>query len=86
MLNLPRIVLAPVEYVPLPSIPLAIRLSVCLLLTAMNFAIIATCAPSLLEVSAHHPVWLIGVVALFTSLLGSLLRDWFLLVLRSRLQ
>ena len=84
MLNLPRIVLAPVEYVPSPSVRFVGRLSVCLLLTAINLAIIVTCAPSLFEVSAYHPVWLIGVIALFASLFGSLLRVWLLLIFRSR--
>ncbi len=82
MLNLPRFVLAPVEYVPVLSTRFVGRLSGCLLLTVINFAVIVTCAPCLFEVSAHHPVWSTGVVALFASLLGSLLRVWFLLIFR----
>lgn len=82
MLNIPRFVLAPVEFVPVLSKRFAGRLSRCLLLTVFNFAVIVTCAPSLFEVSAHHPLWLVGVIALFASLLGSLLRVWFLLIFR----
>ena len=86
MLNLPRIVVAPGEFLPLLSTRFAVRLSSCLVLTAMNVAVIATCAPCLFQVSAHHPVWFPGVIALFVSLLGSLSRVWFLLIFRSRLQ
>lgn len=84
MLNIPRFVLAPVEFVPVLSTRFAGRLSGCLLLTVFNVATIVTCAPSLFEVSAHHPLWLVGVTALFATLLGSLLRVWFLLIFRGR--
>jgi uncharacterized integral membrane protein len=84
MLNTPRFVLAPVEFVPVLSIRFAGRLLTCLLLTVFNVAVIVTCSPSLFEVSAHHPLWLVGVIALVASLLGSLLRVWFLLIFRGR--
>lgn len=84
MLNIPRLFLAPVEFVPVLSTRFAGRLAGCLLLTVFNVAVIVTCAPSLFEVSAHHPLWLVGVIALFASLLGSLLRVWFLLIFRGR--
>ncbi len=84
MLNIPRFVLAPVEFVPVLSTRFAVRLSGCLLLTVFNVAVIVTCAPSLFEVSAHHPLWFAGVLALVASLLGSLLRVWFLLIFRGR--
>ncbi len=84
MLNIPRFVLAPVEFIPVLSTRFAGRLSVCLFLTVFNVAVIVTCAPSLFEVSGHHPLWLVGVIALFASLLGSLLRVWFLLIFRGR--
>jgi len=84
MLNSPRFVMAPVEFVPVLSTRFAGRLLACLLLTVFNLAVIVTCAPSLFEVSAHHPLWLAGVGALFANLLGSLLRVWFLLIFRGR--
>lgn len=84
MLNIPHFVLAPVEFVPVLSTRFAGRMLACLLLSVFNIAVIVTCAPSLFEVSAHHPLWLVGVIAFFASLLGSLLRVWFLLTFRGR--
>jgi len=86
VLNIPRFFLSPVEFVPIFFTRFAGRLSVCLVLAAINLAVIVTCAPCLFQVSAHHPVCLTGVVALFASLLGSLLRVWFLLIFRVRLR
>jgi len=85
MLNLPRLDLPQVQFVPVLSGRSVARLSGCLVLTAINFAVIVTCAPCLFQVSAHHPVWLSGAAALFAGLLGSLLRVWSLLVFRNRL-
>ena len=86
MLNHLRFVLTSVEFIPVLSTRFAARLSGCLVLTALNFAVAFTCAPCLAQVSAHHPVWFGGVIALFAGLLGSLLRVWFLLVFGSRIQ
>jgi hypothetical protein len=33
---------------------------------------------TLYRVSAHHPIWLTGIVVLFVSLFASLARTWYL--------
>ena len=76
MPNIPRLVSAPVDYVPLRSTRFVLRLTLCVLVTAINAAVIADTAAILYRVSAHHPLWLAGVSLLFGSLLLSLLRVW----------
>lgn len=76
MPNLTRRVSTPVEYTPLHSTRFVLRLALCVLVTAMNVAVIAYTAPILYRASAHHPVWSTGVSLLYGSLLLSLLRVW----------
>jgi hypothetical protein len=83
MLNLPRIVLAPVEYVPLLYRRFVLRLSLCVVLTAFNAAVIVACGPLLYRASSNHPLWLAGLTLLFSALVASLLRVW-VVMFRSR--
>jgi hypothetical protein len=76
MSAIPRIVLAPVEYVPVLSIRFALRLTLCLFLTAFNVGAIAFAVPPLYHATARHPFQVFGVGVLFMSLLGSLVRVW----------
>lgn len=83
MLNSPRIVLAPVEYVPLLYRRFALRLSICVVLTAFNAAVIIAFGPLLYRISSNHPLWLVALTALFSALVASLLRVW-VVMFRSR--
>jgi hypothetical protein len=58
-------------------------LAVCLVLTAFNLIVIATCAGTLYRATAHDTLEQVGVTLLFAALLGSLARVWFI-TLRNR--
>ena len=60
-------------------------LAVCLVLTAFNVVVVATCAGTLYRATAYDTLEQAGVTLLFAALLGSLARVWFL-TLRSRTQ
>lgn len=83
MPNLTRLVSTSVDYVPLRTTRFVLRLALCVLVTAMNVAVIAYTAPILYRASAHHPVWSAGVSLLFGSLLLSLLRVWLTVLPRT---
>ena len=78
MPEIPRVVSAPVEYVPALSSRFALRFVVCLLLTSLDAGVISTFGPALYRVSADHPSWLVGLALLFTAMVASLLRVWML--------
>ena len=82
MPEVPRIVLSPVQFVPVISLRFALRSVFCLVLTAFNVGVIAYAAPALYPTLAGHPLHVLGVGLLFAALLGSLARVWFV-VLRS---
>jgi hypothetical protein len=82
MPNIPRIISAPVEYVPL-SARFILRLLISFLLTSLDAGVIAAYGVTLYRVSASHPVWQVGLTFLFAIMLGSLAKVW-LLTLRSR--
>ena len=83
MPEVPRVVLAPVEYVPVFSFRFARRVVLCLLLTACNAGVIAFASPPLYGVTAGHPIQSLGVGFLFAALLGSLVRVWFVVFRRT---
>jgi hypothetical protein len=83
MPNIPRIVLAPVDYAPLFSRRFALRLLVCVLLTSLDAAVVVLFGPALICATANHLVWFIGVSLLFGALLTTLIRVWAL-TLRER--
>ncbi len=83
MPNIPRIVSAPVDYVPIFSLRFVLRLAPGVLLTSLDAGVIATCGVTLYRVSAGHPLWLVGLTLLFATLLASLIRVWTL-TLRGR--
>jgi hypothetical protein len=76
MPEIPRIVLAPVEYIPVFSIRFALRCTLCLVLTAVDAGVIAFVGIPLCQVTAGQPLQIFGVIALFAALLGSLIRVW----------
>lgn len=53
------------------------RLAVCLVLTAFNVVVVATCAGTLYRATACDTLEQVGVTLLFAALLGSLARVWF---------
>jgi hypothetical protein len=83
MPNIPRIISAPVEYVPIFSARFILRLLISFLLTSLDAVVIAAYGVTLYRVSANHPVWQVGLTLLFAMMLGSLAKVW-LLTLRSR--
>ena len=76
MPEIPRVISAPAEYVPILSSRFTLRFAVCLLLTSLDAGVISAFGPALYRVSADHPSWLAGLALLFATMLGSLLRVW----------
>jgi hypothetical protein len=76
MPNIPRIVLAPVDYAPTYSGRFARRLSICFLLTFLDAGAIAAYGTTLYLASANHPTWLAGLALLLAGMVGSLARVW----------
>ncbi len=74
MPKIPRIVLAPVEYVPIRSLRFALRCALCLGLTAFNAGVTVFAGSLLYQVTASQPLQISGVSLLFAALLGSLVR------------
>jgi hypothetical protein len=61
------------------------RVTISILLTVLDSWAVVAFGCTLYHVSAHHPVWLIGIVLLFLSLFASLARAWYLaLAVRQR--
>ena len=54
------------------------RLAISILLTVLNSWAVIAFGGTLYRVSAHHPIWLTGIVVLFVSLFASLARTWYL--------
>ena len=54
------------------------RVAISILLTVLDSWAVVVFGGTLCHVSAHHPVWLIGIVLLFVSLFASLERTWYL--------
>ena len=78
MPNIPRVVLAPVNYLPAFPARFVLRLVLSLLLTSLDAGVIAAYGVTLYRVSAHHPAWFVGLTLLFAIMLGSLARVWLL--------
>ena len=54
------------------------RVAMSILLTVLDSWAVVAFGGTLYRVSAHHPIWLIGIVVLFVSLFASLARTWYL--------
>ena len=54
------------------------RVAISTLLTVLDSWAVVAFGGTLYHVSAHHPVWLMGIVLLFVSLFASLARTWYL--------
>ena len=76
MPNIPRIVSAPLESIPVLSARFARRLTVCALVTVLDVAVITTFGPSLYRVSFGHPFWLAGLAILFATMFFTLVHAW----------
>ena len=54
------------------------RVAISILLTVPDSLAAIAFGGTLYRVSAHHPIWLTGIVVLFVSLFASLARTWYL--------
>jgi hypothetical protein len=54
------------------------RAAISILLTVLDSWAVIAFGGTLYRVSAHHPIWLTGIVVLFVSLFASLARTWYL--------
>ena len=54
------------------------RVAISILLTLLDSWAVVVFGGILCNVSAHHPIWLTGIVLLFVSLFASLARTWYL--------
>jgi hypothetical protein len=54
------------------------RVAIRILLTVLDSWAVVVFRGMLCNVSAHHPIWLTGIVLLFVSLFASLARTWYL--------
>ena len=54
------------------------RVAISIVLTVFDSWAVIAFGGTLYRVSAHHPIWLIGIVVLFVSLFASLARTWYL--------
>jgi hypothetical protein len=54
------------------------RVTISVLLTVLDSWAVVAFGGTLYRISAHHPIWFIGVVLLFVSLFASLARTWYL--------
>ena len=56
------------------------RVAISILLTVLDSWAFVAFGGTLYRVSAHHPIWLTGIVLLFVSLLASLARTSYLVL------
>jgi hypothetical protein len=56
------------------------RVAISILLTVLDSWAVVAFGGTLYRVTAHHPIWLTGIVLLFVSLFSSLARTWYLAV------
>jgi hypothetical protein len=54
------------------------RVAISILLTVLDSWAVIAFGGTLYRVSAHHPIWLTGIIPLFVSLFASLARSWYL--------
>ena len=54
------------------------RVAISILLTVLDSWAVIVFGGTLYRVSAHHPIWLTGIILLFVSLFASLARTWYL--------
>ena len=54
------------------------RVAISILLTVLDSWAVIAFGGTLYRVSAHHPIWLTGIVVLFVSVFASLARTWYL--------
>ena len=76
MPNIPRIISAPVEYIPVLSVRFARRLAVCVLVTVLDVTVVTSFGPALYQVSISHPFCLAGLTMLFGTMFFTLVHAW----------
>ncbi len=54
------------------------RVAISILLTVLDSWAVISFGGTLYRVSAHHPIWLTGIILLFVSLFASVARTWYL--------
>jgi hypothetical protein len=54
------------------------RVTISVLLTVLDSWAVVAFGGTFYRVSAHHSIWLTGILLLFVSLLASLARSWYL--------
>ena len=54
------------------------RVAMSILLTVLDSWAVVAFGGTFYRVSAHHPIWLTGIVVLFVSLFASMARTWYL--------
>ncbi len=54
------------------------RVAISILLTVLDSWAVVAFGGTLYRFSAHHTIWLTGIVLLFVSLFASLVRTWYL--------
>jgi hypothetical protein len=54
------------------------RVAISILLTVLAPWAVIAFGGTLYRVSAHHPIWLTGIILLFVSLFASVARTWYL--------
>ena len=54
------------------------RVAISILLTVLDSWAVVAFGGTVCHLSAHHPIWLTGIVLLFVSLFASLARTWYL--------
>ena len=54
------------------------RVAMSILLTVLDSWVVVAFGGTLYRISAHHTIWLAGIVLLFVSLFASLARTWYL--------
>ena len=54
------------------------RVAISIVLTVLDSWAVIAFGGTLYRVSAHHPIWLTGIILLFVFLFASLARTWYL--------
>lgn len=76
MSNLRSIAFNQPEQVNISVVRNPVRLATCVLLTALNVAVVGHFGETLYRLTAGHPLRFAGVTLLFAALFASLLRVW----------
>jgi hypothetical protein len=76
MPNIPRSISAPVEYIPVLSTRFVGRVAICVIVTLLDIAVVASFGPALYQVSIGHSIWQVGLAILFAAMFLTLVHAW----------